>query len=228
VTLVITGFPMKFADRAVSAWFIDLIGGLGVARLLHRWAGALLLACFIFHLVFYVGNYVIKQGRKTNKSYFKVFFSLPLVMSPSDFKKMGQYLLFLTFLRRTRPKWGRFSLEEKFEYFGVMWGTILLGITGILMWDDAWTTRYLSGRTLTVSNLIHSYEAFLALLHVGIVHLARVIIAPAAFPCSSAMFTGDTPTEELAEAHSAMIDDVENQLSSPDNPSDSAKEDNHA
>lgn len=226
--LVVTGFPMKFADKELSAWFIDLLGGLAVARLLHRWAGAFLLIGFFFHLFIYVGHHMIQQRKETQKSYFRIFFSLPMVMSFNDFKQMGQLLLFLCFLRRTKPKWGRFSLEEKFEYFGVMWGTILLGITGILMWDDSLTTRFLPGRTLTVSNLIHSFEAFLALLHVGVVHLAGVLIAPSAFPCSPAMFTGDTPTEELAEAHPAMIDEVEQELARLDNNQNSAQEEDHA
>lgn len=220
-TLVVTGFPLKFADRAISAWFIEQIGGLGVARFLHRFSGVLLLAGFVFHLIFYTGSHIYRQKKKTGKSVFKIFFNLPMVMNLSDFKKMGQYLLFLFFLRRNRPQWGRFNLDEKFEYFGVLWGTILLGITGILMWDDSLTTRFLPGRTLTVCNLIHGFEAYLALLHVGVVHLAGVLIAPAAFPCSPAMFTGNTPAEELAEAHPEMIEDAERQMAqSPEDPDD--------
>jgi cytochrome b subunit of formate dehydrogenase len=70
------------------------------------------------------------------------------------------------------------SLEEKFEYIGVFWGTFVLGATGLLMWFNAWTTRYLPGRILTIATLIHTFEAFLALLHVGIVHMVSVIFSP--------------------------------------------------
>jgi cytochrome b subunit of formate dehydrogenase len=211
-TLVFTGYPMKFADHPWSAWFIELIGGLSVARMVHRISGAALLIGFCYHLFIYVGVFIIKEKKRTGKSVFRVFFNLPMVMNPGDFKKMGQLLLYLFFLRKKRPEWGRFSLEEKFEYFGVLWGTVLLGATGILMWDDSLTTRFLPGRTLTVANVIHSFESYLALLHVGVVHLAGVLIAPSAFPCSPAMFTGNTPVEELAEAHPALLADVQKQL----------------
>ena len=207
--LVFTGYPMKFADQIWARWLIDLVGGLGNARILHRVAGALLLIGFTFHFVIYVSSYMWKEHKRTKKSYLRIFLTLPMVMNPSDFKKMGQYLLYLFFLRRRRPQWGRFSLEEKFEYFGVIWGTILLGVTGIFLWDDSLTTRYLPGRALTVITIIHSFESYLALLHVGIVHLANVLLAPGAFPCSPAMFTGNTPAEEMAEIHPAMLDDAE-------------------
>jgi cytochrome b subunit of formate dehydrogenase len=211
-TLVLTGFPMKFADRIWARWLIDLFGGLGNARIMHRVAGALLLIGFAYHFVIYVSSYILKERKRTQKSYLRIFLALPMVMNPSDFKKMGQYLLYLFFIRRRRPQWGRFSLEEKFEYFGVLWGTVLLGVTGIFLWDDSLTTRFLPGRTLTVVTIIHSFEAYLALLHVGIVHLANVLLAPGAFPCSPAMFTGNTPVEEIAEIHPAMLDEAETQI----------------
>ena len=88
----------------------------------------------------------------------------------------------------------------------------LLGATGLLMWANAWTTRYLPGRILTHASLVHTFEAFLALLHVGIVHMVSVIFAPGVFPCSPAMFTGNTPTDEMAESHSAMLTQAAEQM----------------
>jgi len=226
-TLVMTGYPMKFADSWISEWFIGLIGGLSVARIIHRIAGTMLLVGFIYHLCVYVTMHMKKERIRTGHNYFRIFYYLPMCMNLQDFKRMGQYLLYLFFLRKRRPQWGRFNLEEKFEYFGVAWGTILLGVTGILMWDDSLTTRFLPGRALTISNLVHSFESYLALLHVGIVHLANVLIAPAPFPCSPAMFTGDTPAEEIAEAHPLMIEEAEKELGVGEYGPESQKEVNH-
>ena len=122
---------------------------------------------------------------------------------------MNLLMLYLLGLRRTHPESGRFNSEEKFEYIGVFWGTFVLGTTGCLMWFNAWTSRHLPGRLLTIAVLIHTFEAFLALLHVGIVHMVSVIFAPGRFPVFQAMFTGVTPSEEMAEGHATMIDDVE-------------------
>ena len=88
-----------------------------------------------------------------------------------------------------------------------------LGVTGLLMWFNAWTTEYLTGRVLTIALLLHTFEAFLALLHVGIIHMVGVIFSPIVFPLSPAMFSGNTPTEEMVEAHPAMLERVAKQLS---------------
>jgi cytochrome b subunit of formate dehydrogenase len=214
VLLVLTGFPIKFADRAWAAWLIDEIGGLHRARLIHRWAGAIMLTGFAYHLIIYIPLYLWREKRRTGKGWLQVVLDLPMVMRWSDWKKMGHLLAYLLFIRRTRPDTGRFSLEEKFEYFGVFWGCMLLGMTGALMWANAWTSQHMTGRVLTTAALIHTFEAFLALLHVGVIHMIGVIFSPAVFPLSTAMLTGDTPPEELAEAHAAMLIEVDQQLKS--------------
>ncbi|MBN1343784.1 MAG: cytochrome b/b6 domain-containing protein [Phycisphaerae bacterium] len=211
ITLVVTGFPMKFADRAWAIWVIEQIGGLPRARLIHRWVGIFLLSGMFYHLC-YVVHYLIRQRRRTGKGFVSTFLAMPMVMRWPDVKDLFHLIGFLLGIRKSRPEGGRFSLEEKFEYFGVFWGVMLLGFTGLLMWHNSWTTRYLTGRVLTVASLIHTFEAFLALLHVGIVHMVSVIFSPAVFPVSPAMLTGTTPAEELAEGHSAMLTEAADKL----------------
>jgi formate dehydrogenase gamma subunit len=205
-TLCLTGFPMKFADRAWAAWLINALGGLTAVRYIHRFTGAALVIGFIYHAT-YVFNYMRQRRKAERTSWLKIFFNLPLCMNPKDLKEMLALLAYLVGLRKTRPAGHRFTAEEKFEYFGVFWGTMLLGLTGFVMWFSGYVSRHLPGRVITVSNLIHSFEAFLALLHVAILHLATVIFSPVVFPVSPAMFTGDTPPEELAESHSALLEE---------------------
>ena len=209
--LVVTGFPIKFADRPWAAWLISLMRSLTIARTLHRWAGALLLAGLVYHLL-YMLHHTWRQGRRTGKGFLHACLELPMVMRWDDLRHLWQVLGYLLFLRRKRPEGDRFGPKEKFEYFGVFWGSVLLGITGLLMWANAWTTAHLTGRVLTIAALIHTFEAFLALLHVGVIHVIGVFFAPTVLPMSLAMVTGDTPTEELAEAHAGMLMRVEQQL----------------
>ncbi|MFI5379815.1 MAG: formate dehydrogenase subunit gamma [Tepidisphaerales bacterium] len=211
-TLCLTGFPIKFADRPWAAWLIERYGGLTVARTTHRVAGVVLIAGFVYHLS-YVIYLIVQSKKRTGKGWIKTIMYAPMCVSPADGKHMLHLTLYLLFLRRTKPSAGHFSAEEKFEYFGVFWGTFVLGTTGMLMWFNDWTSRHLTGSTLTISMLLHTFEAFLAMLHVGIVHMATVIFSPVVFPVSPAMITGDTPLEELAEGHSAMLKDVAAELS---------------
>ena len=207
-TLVLTGFPIKFADRAWAAWLIAQFGGLPIARLLHRWAGAFLIAGFFYHMTYVLWT-VLKKRKTENKSWFKTIWELPMLVRPADGKEMLDLLLYVLFLKKKRPLGERFNPEEKFEYIGVFWGTFVLGVTGTLMWANAWTSRYIPGRILTIAMLVHTFEAFLALLHVGVVHMATVILAPGVFPISPAMFTGKTPAEELVEGHGEMLLEIE-------------------
>lgn len=209
--LVLTGFPIKFADRNWAEWLINTFGGLSVARFLHHWVGVILIAGGAYHML-YVAIYAIRQKRRTGLSWFMVVYNLPMTVNLNDIKALIQQLKFLLWRSDQRPEGPRFSLKEKFEYFGVFWGSALLGLTGLLMWANSWTSQYLPGRTLTIANLLHTFEAYLALLHVGIIHMIGVFFAPGVFPMSRAMFNGDTPIEEMAEVHSGMIAEAEQKI----------------
>ena len=65
---------------------------------------------------------------------------------------------------------------------------------------------------MTIAVIIHTFEAFLALLHVGVIHMIGVIFSPSVLPMSPAMFTGNTPAEEMAEAHAGMLEDAARKL----------------
>jgi formate dehydrogenase gamma subunit len=204
VTLVLTGFPLKFADKAWAGWLIAEFGGISMARSIHHVAGAILILGLLYHGL-YIVRTILRQRKVTRAGWLKILFGLPMWIGPSDMMQMNALMLYLLGLRKTRPAGGRFSAEEKFEYVGVFWGVVVLGTTGTLMWFNAWTTQHLPGRILTIAILIHTMEAFLAVLHVGICHMVGVIFAPAVFPVSPAMFTGETPLGELAEAHTALL-----------------------
>ena len=169
--------------------------------------GLVLVLGAVYHLIYGVW-WIIMHSRRTGKSLLLSAWDLPMLVKPSDIKELFGLLGYLLFLRKERPQPGRFSLKEKFEYFGVFWGCTLLGLTGLMMWGNAWTTRYVPGRVLTIAMLVHTFEAFLALLHVGIFHMIGVILSPHVFPISKAMFTGDTPPAELAEAHAGLINEA--------------------
>ncbi|MBK8270956.1 MAG: hypothetical protein IPK83_22670 [Planctomycetes bacterium] len=70
----------------------------------------------------------------------------------------------------------------------------------------------MSGRAFNLATIAHTYEAFLALIHVGILHIYNVILAPKVFPLSRATLTGETPLAKLAEEHSEMVEDVAREL----------------
>ena len=215
IVLVLTGFPLKFADRAWAGPMVNIFGGLEYARLIHHWCGIALVVGFLGHLVdvFFSFRRRAQELSPTGRGGWKeAWLSLPMWISPTDIRKTFQLFAYLLFLRKERPTFGRFSPAEKFEYLGVFWGTALLGITGILLWGEQISSRFLSGRAFNLATIAHTYEAFLAVIHVGILHIYNVIFAPKVFPLSTATLNGHTPMDKLAEEHGEMVESVAREL----------------
>jgi len=207
--LVATGFPMKFAGHMWARHVIHFFGGLGNSRMIHHWCGVLLIVGFVTHLIVSVVSN-LRRGLKPGpdgrrKSLYQILNEMPMFVTFGDMAKAGQLLAYLLFLRKKPPKWGRFSIDQKFEYLGVFWGTLLLGFTGIILWDAAFSSHWVSGRAFNLALIAHTYEAFLAVIHVGILHICHVMFAPDVFPFSPATLTGTTPPPRLAEVHGAEV-----------------------
>lgn len=217
--LVLTGFPLKFADQAWSAAIINGFGGLHAARTVHHWAGVALIVGFSLHLAHILAG-VIRRSRERSAEgralgLWGAFNRLPVAITPEDGRRGLQLVAYLLGLRKDRPMFGRFTVTEKFEYFGVMWGTTVLGVTGILLWLVEYSSHWVTGRVFNLATIIHTYEAFLALIHVGILHIYNVILAPTVFPLSRATVTGDTPEHKLADEHGEFVLQVARDLSIP-------------
>ncbi len=220
VLLALTGFPLKFADREWARALIDFFGGLRYSRLVHHWAGIALVIGFIVHLI-----YALTALRRppsapgaapaARPGLIQRILALPMVISPGDLRKASQQLLYLVGLRTDPPTFGRFSIREKFEYIGVAWGTTLLGVTGLILWGAQIASHYVTGRVLNIAIIAHTYEAFLAIIHVGILHIYSVTLNPHVFPLSGAMLSGNTPVRELADAHGEVIEQAARDLNVP-------------
>ena len=211
-TLVITGFPMKFAHHFWARPVIDILGGLGVARFIHHWAGVALVGGFLLHAVYAIlktiGNARRLRPDGRPQGLLAAIWDMPMLIRPSDLLKANQLMAYLLGMRKHPPTFGRFSIKEKFEYLGVGWGTMLLGVTGLMLWNAAFFTRFLDGRVFNIALIAHTYEAFLAVIHVYILHIVNVMFSPHVFPLSPATITGDTPLDELADQHSEFVEEA--------------------
>jgi cytochrome b subunit of formate dehydrogenase len=207
--LALTGFPLKFADQHWARMMIDLFGGLGTARTIHHWAGFALVVGLAFHLLYVLATFI--QHRRAvrhageRESLATSVQKLPMWVTPLDMRQMLHLFAYLLHLRHDRPVFDRFNVKEKFEYFGVFWGTVLLGVTGALLWGEQIASHYFTGRALNLALIAHTYEAFLAVIHVGILHIINVVLHPLVFPLSPATITGRTPIPLLAEEHTGQV-----------------------
>jgi cytochrome b subunit of formate dehydrogenase len=108
---------------------------------------------------------------------------------------------YLTGLSREKPRIGRFGYAEKMEYWAVVWGTIIMGATGLAIWFKMDVTRLLPRWLVDVAVTIHYYEAILACLAIIVWHFYHVIFDPDVYPLNLACWDGKVSEHWQEEEH---------------------------
>jgi formate dehydrogenase subunit gamma len=191
ITLALTGLPQKFSDLSVSHWWVSLLGGLEVVRIIHRTAGIIMLTDCMYHLAYLVYRMGF-QGRMG---------PLRMLPTPRDGIDMAETIFYFLGLKEQKPKFDRFNYIEKFDYWAVFWGIAMIGTSGLLLMFPVIATQLLPGQVLPVAITIHSDEAILAVGWILVVHMFNVHLAPWVFPFSPAIFTGKMTAHQCAEDH---------------------------
>jgi len=96
-----------------------------------------------------------------------------------------------------RPAYGRYTYWEKFDYFAVFWGVMVIGSTGFVLWFPELLTRILPGWSINVATIVHSDEALLAVAFIFTIHFFNTHFRPDKFPMDPVIFTGRMTVEEL-------------------------------
>jgi len=186
--LVITGFALRFSD----SWWADLLfgrqGGFPIRSIIHRVSAVLFFLSALMHLFYLQGN----RGQKFIK-----------MMSPRwlDIRQFIQMLKFNLGVSDIHPEFGRFSFAEKFEYWALIWGSLIMAVTGTVLWFDNFFSQLLSPVVLDVMRVIHYYEAWLATLSILIWHLYSTVFSPKVYPMNPSWLTGKMPREQYLKEH---------------------------
>ena len=186
ILLALTGFALKYPD----SWLASLFGANeSVRRWLHRGAGVALLGVGGYHLIYALAT---RDGWLLLKDF------LPRWQDAKDGILNLRYLM-----RRSqrRPKFGRFGYAEKLEYWAVVWGTFLMGLTGLMVWFKLDVTEFLPRWIVDVALTVHYYEAILACLAIVVWHFYHVIFAPDVYPMNWAWWDGQVSEEWQHEEH---------------------------
>ncbi|MGA7339720.1 MAG: cytochrome b/b6 domain-containing protein [Terracidiphilus sp.] len=186
IVLVMTGFALKFPD----SWFAQLLGmGEKLRSITHRVAGVALIGAGIYH-VFYL--WAASEGRRLLKD---------LAPAPKDAFDVWAAMRYYLGWSGEKPKFGRFSYAEKTEYWALVWGTALMGVTGVMMWAKVWVGDLLARWWVDVATAVHYYEAILATLAIVVWHFYQVIFDPDVYPMNWAWWDGKMPVEQYKHEH---------------------------
>ncbi len=189
ITLVVTGFALRYA----GAWWAEFIfgfeGGFPLRGVIHRVAAVLFIMTTIWH-----GLYLMTQrGRQFLRDMW------PRKHDFSDFFRMVGFNLGLK--NATRPRFGRFSYIEKAEYWALVWGTVVMIISGFFLWFEDFAVQLFPKGFLDVMLVVHFYEAWLATLAIVIWHFYSTIFNPEVYPMNPSWITTKMPREMYEEEH---------------------------
>ncbi|OGP33164.1 MAG: hypothetical protein A2X88_01385 [Deltaproteobacteria bacterium GWC2_65_14] len=192
--LVVTGFALKFKW---SIPFLSAETNVSLRGNGHRVAAVVMVATSVYH-VFYV--LMTARGREQF-----------VRMMPwwQDAKDLAAMLRYYAGLSPHKPKFGRFSYVEKAEYLALVWGTIVMIVTGFMLWFENETLKRIPLWGLDVATIIHYYEAILATLAIVVWHLYYVILNPDFAPMSLTWIDGKLSRHHMEHEHPLELEELE-------------------
>lgn len=189
ITLVITGFMLKFPE----AGWVQLLTSLGINEAvrgtIHRVAGVILIVLSAYHLYFLVFT---RRGREEVRE---------LLIGTKDISDFFGAMKYYFGKRGTPPAYGHYDYTQKVEYWALIWGTAVMAITGIILWFPTMFGENTPQWLIKVSETIHYYEAILATLSIVIWHFFFTIFHPDEYPMSMIWLSGEMTEEEWREKH---------------------------
>jgi cytochrome b subunit of formate dehydrogenase len=190
VLLVVTGFMLRYPE----SWWVVGIRRLSdrafdLRSLVHRVSAVVMVAVCLYHLGYLLFT---PRGRRLLRD---------LWWRPRDLRDAIGLVSYNVGLSKVKPRLDRFSYVEKAEYWALVWGTLVMAVTGVIMWFDNTFIGLLTKLGYDVSRTIHFWEAWLATLAILVWHFYFVIFNPDSYPMNMAWLTGVLTEKEMEEEH---------------------------
>lgn len=189
ILLAITGFALISPD----SWWVTGLSFLGfsepIRSFLHRVGGVMLLGISLIYAIYMLGT---RRGRQETWAF---------MLWPRDLVHAWQHLMYHLGRRSDPPEFDRYDYAEKLEFWALIWGVIIMGVTGLILWFPIVAFQYLPKWAIDIAELIHYYEAVLATLAIIVWHFFFVIFHPEEYPMSVTWLNGKMTVEQLKHRH---------------------------
>jgi formate dehydrogenase gamma subunit len=189
LVLALTGLPQKFFEASWAQGIISLLGGIDRVRWIHRLAGILFTLFTAAHLG--VISALVVTGRA----------AMSLVPNRQDFLDAIQQISYYLGMSDAPAKFDKFDYKQKFEYWGLVLGAVIVISTGLVLLFPILATRFLPGEIVPAAKLAHGNEGLMAFLVVIVWHIYNAHLNPDVFPFDTTIFTGKISTERLHHEH---------------------------
>ena len=191
--LGVTGLPQKYPLSPVSVGYFNLIGGIEISRLIHHTSAIVMMIVSVVHVLDVAYRILVLRN--------------PINMIPwiDDLQHVIHDFQYYLGRKKHKAYYGRYSYAEKMEYLALIWGTIVMGLTGFMMWNPISTLRILPGEAVPAAKAAHGGEALLAVLAIIVWHFYHVHVKM----FNKSMFTGTLTREEMEHEHPAELAVIE-------------------
>jgi len=202
--LGLTGLVQKFGLNLLSEYLINLMGGIEMTRLIHRVAAIVFALLSVYHIIAVGHKFFVQRVRMT---------MMPVLKDLTDGVHWLGYSLFLC---RQPPNMPRYTFAEKLEYWALIWGGLIMIVTGFMLWNPLITTQFLPGQFIPAAKAAHGGEAVLAVLAIIVWHFYNVHIKM----FNRSMFTGKLTPHQMEEEHESEWDEILAGDPNPDPPAE--------
>jgi cytochrome b subunit of formate dehydrogenase len=191
--LAASGFSLGFSATAPARAFIWLVGGTAHAAWLHRFSAIVTYSTVVIHGLWFLYFRFVLQGRLTG----------PRSIAPSrkDFKDFRQNMAYFLGWRPSPPNFDKFTYMEKIDYWAIFIGMNTMGITGLILWFPEWFTRFLPGVWVNIAQVLHFWEAILAVIVKLFIHVGMAHLRPTVYPADTSIFSGRITRERMMAEH---------------------------
>jgi cytochrome b subunit of formate dehydrogenase len=192
--LAATGLTIRFSTNAWAQHFALAIGGFGAILFIHKLCAVTLTLEFLYHVKDIAARILIRKEKGI------LWGPSSMVLNLKDLKDLiGNFKWF--FGLGPKPEIERYAYWEKFDYWAVFWGMVIIGFSGYVMWFGPFFGRFLPGWALNAVQIVHGEEALLAITFIFSIHFVNSHLRPDCFPMDTTIFTGVVSEEEFKERH---------------------------
>jgi formate dehydrogenase gamma subunit len=187
--LALTGFPQKFSDAGWAQTLVRWMGGIELVRFIHRVSGIVFGILAFGHMLTALGLVLTGRSRPS------------MIPARQDFRDAVKTLRYYLGLSEAQARFDRFDYRQKFEYWGMIMGGLLMVATGLILYFPILFTRILPGQLIPIAKVAHSNEGLMAFLVVITWHIYNAHLNPDVFPFDMTIFTGTISRHRMEHEH---------------------------
>lgn len=189
VILIVTGLSLKFHDTWFGKFIITVEGGVVARGIFHRLAAVLLIFVTIYHYLY------VLLSRYGHEQF------LLLLPRGKDFSDAWKSVLHNLGIRKEPPLLDKYAPPDKFQYWAVVAGSVLMILSGLVLWFLSQAMLILPKWIVDITRVVHSYQGVIIAVVILVWHLYIVHLSSGRFPMSRIWIDGKITLEELKEEH---------------------------